>query len=105
MIRDILHKHGMFTVHLELDLLRHFEKLRNELLEAQWIDVNDKLPEPEQFVLAFYDGPIPRLITGNDREVQMIVRRLVADDGLRYADEGVTHWMPLPAPPPNQDEQ
>ncbi len=32
MIKDILEKHKVYSVDLELDLLRHFEKLRNEML-------------------------------------------------------------------------
>jgi len=34
MIKDILDKHNVYTTDIELDLLRHFEKLRNEMLEA-----------------------------------------------------------------------
>jgi len=33
MIKDILEKHKVYSVDLELDLLRHFEKLRNEILK------------------------------------------------------------------------
>ncbi len=35
MIKDILEKHGVYTQDLELDLLRHFEKLRTEMF-ASW---------------------------------------------------------------------
>jgi len=33
MIKDILEKYEVYTFNLELDLLRYFEKLRNEILK------------------------------------------------------------------------
>ena len=33
MIKDILKKHKAYTLNLELDLLRYFEKIRNEILK------------------------------------------------------------------------
>ena len=35
MIKDILEKHNVYSTDLELDLLRHFEKLRNEMLQTR----------------------------------------------------------------------
>lgn len=48
-----------------------------------WIDLNKKMPEPEVFVLT-WDG-----------------KRVAVDwwGSLRHRGDGVTHWMPFPAPP------
>jgi ribosomal protein S27E len=35
MIKDILDDYGVYSVDLELDLLRHFETLRNEMLTVE----------------------------------------------------------------------
>lgn len=46
MIKDILEKHGVYTMDLELELLRHFDKLRNEMLanktQAEVVDDNQE---------------------------------------------------------------
>jgi len=34
MIKEILEKHGVYTCRLELALLRHFEKLRKEIIDG-----------------------------------------------------------------------
>ena len=63
-----------------------------------WISVEDRLPAPGQYTLCFYDFPLLELWS-DGRHTQMVVRQLVTTEGGRWADEGVTHWMPLPDPP------
>ena len=68
----------------------------------RWISVNDKLPEPKTDVLAAWDDGAVWSIWqnwANDND---------KDKFLYYVDMGasvheVTHWMPLPEPP-KEDE-
>ena len=57
--------------------------------EQKWISVKDKLPEPYQYVLAYYSG-------GRIR-ISMVFH--VGRFCLQGVYGEVTHWMPLPAPP------
>ena len=51
----------------------------------EWINTKDKLPNPDEYVLAYISGfRVQRLKGGNP------------------AFTGATHWMSLPEPPPNK---
>lgn len=63
---------------------------------AEWISVNDRLPELEETVLVL------------DRRGNMMVRtmrRLASEQEPSFRPDGlvpqkhITHWMPLPKPP------
>ncbi len=74
-----------------------------------WISVDDRLPPHGSFNLCWFDslfhtwgiedGGIDHNGTGHHKH--MLVRQLTAKDGVRWANEGVTHWWdePLPQPP------
>ena len=72
-----------------------------------WIDVNDKLPEKGEHVLCIYNDLVAHICDLFDGKHDgsgeysrgFVIRQLVTSDGGRWADEGVTHWMPLPSPP------
>jgi len=81
---------------------------------AKWISVDDQLPENGQYVLCAYDDLMDYWgqlqnddHNGNGVPLELhkgyLVRQLKPIDGGRWADEGVTHWMPLPEPPPTED--
>lgn len=77
----------------------------------EWISVDDRLPEPGQLVIALYPQQYhlrknaPN--SGGSAEWGGCIRELVsrppewAKDWppCRWADEGVTHWMPFTPPP------
>lgn len=80
-----------------------------EQAEAMWIPVSERLPEPGQLVIALFPqqhhlrDSAPRF--GKSSEWDCTVRELVSTfGGGRWADEGVTHWMPLPKVPAYQHE-
>ena len=54
-------------------------------MQQYWIDLKEKTPEADQEVL-ITDGVFINIDTWDGR-------------WLEYADENVTHWMPLPEPP------
>jgi hypothetical protein len=56
----------------------------------KWIATEDQLPKPGQKVIRYG-------IAWNNEIYD--VGEMVTKDGLRWADFGVTHWMPLPEPP------
>lgn len=61
----------------------------------EWINLNDKLPEEEKYVLFFGKGE--RFFSGLYRENNFLAINPFCDY-LEIADE-VTHWMILPEPP------
>ncbi len=72
----------------------------------QWIPCSDRLPANGQFVLCWHPNIFDvwrrdsgEAHTGTGHHKNMVVRQLVAKDGVRWADEGVTHWQPIPPPP------
>lgn len=77
--------------------------------EPNWISVEERLPEPGQFVLCtfpdvaqFWCDFVEGEQDGGGKPTWKrgyVVRQLVCDNGHRWVDEGVTHWMPLPQPP------
>ena len=70
---------------------------------SEWISVKDRLPERGQVVIAIF--PQQHHLRdnahnfGKSAEWDCTIRELVSTNGMRWADEGVTHWMPLPPPP------
>lgn len=54
-------------------------------MQQEWIGIKEKTPEADQEVL-ITDGVFINIDTWDGR-------------WLEYADENVTHWMPLPEPP------
>ena len=79
-------------------------------IEIEWINVNDKLPEKDEWVLVFnkVDGVImASLFVGKKYTDQMGLREFkwwktmfsnCCDRDMRDFEE-FTHWMPLPQPP------
>lgn len=78
-------------------------------MAMEFIKVNEKLPEPGEIVLCYFDGlgnKYRRQIKKEQDEISPtghslhhVVRQLVSEKGVRWADEGVTHWCPIPEPP------
>lgn len=78
----------------------------------EWISVEDRLPEPNQIVLAVLNKPCKRLNYPYKEDVLFLFRvecnyitgyqiewkRPYAGETVNYNDK-VTHWMPIPAPP------
>lgn len=64
----------------------------------KWINVKDKLPEKNEDVLIYRGAYIGNLIS-----VYTYIGHNEWEDDygywIRTDDEGITHWMPLPAPP------
>lgn len=65
--------------------------------DNKWIKVEDQLPDPHVGVLAFHC----------DHKVSTIRIEWTTEDG-KWIFAGpygpVTHWMPLPAPPKEEEE-
>ena len=59
----------------------------------EWISIEDRLPEEEERVLAFFVGQFMEVASFKDEE--WIVS---FDDWSEYLFP-ITHWMPLPEPP------
>ena len=78
----------------------------------EWISVKDKLPEPEQIVLACLNKPYRRLNHPYEENVLLLYRREFkyidgykidwkrpfGGETVNYNDM-VTHWMPIPQLP------
>lgn len=64
---------------------------------GKWISVGDRLPEKNGDYLAYTrDGIVwPYFFTASSG---------VWEDTLGYSTDTVTHWMPLPAPPKEENE-
>jgi len=86
-----------YTVHefTELAMTRYAEQF------TKWIDVNDRLPETEGYYLVVIDQ-----LVANKKRGQVHVSDLFSavdmktmQPTLRFQDY-ITHWMPLPSPPP-----
>jgi len=66
---------------------------------SEWISVKDRLPKKGECVLCFYDSQLHKHIDPFGRSNRIVTRELIAENGMEWANEGVTHWMPLPEPP------
>lgn len=71
---------------------------------AEWIAVNERLPEPNKLVLAYVHQLFHRPC--------MVTIRLTEFAGDKFFTDGygkrvfnVSHWMPLPEPPEQMKEQ
>lgn len=82
-------------------LLNKIAKIQFELddVVSEWISVKDKLPEDGQEVFAY---------CSEADSFDMLVLRCLSENIWinRALDiyENVTHWMPLPTPPPKENE-
>lgn len=61
---------------------------------AEWIDVNERLPEEGVWVLCLFKGNVYEVLRWNEKEYcwEKTIHRA-------YTNAFVTHWMPLPNPP------
>lgn len=70
----------------------------------EWINVNDKLPENKENVLAVLDGEVcvmsyfPYEDCGETNNVWCYVYDGINGDGIFDDNYYPTHWMPLPKP-------
>lgn len=69
--------------------------LEQDAKKTSWISVKDRVPEKSMLVLGVVHGHVGELAYINDRNVFKRRERPI---------EGVTHWMPLPEPP-KEDEK
>lgn len=79
-------------------LNRRIVELKAELAERKWISVKDWLPEDRATALVFSPN---RGETYLDNRIAWIDYDFLAPRWISDGEalEGVTHWMPLPAPP------
>ena len=88
--------------HDALVLIRHLDERIKELEEGpKWISVKDRLPERtgEEYIV---------YITSNDGEKCVTCDHLVCSSRKHWflfdgADAFVTHWMPMPEPPKEEE--
>ena len=64
------------------------EIIIEELRKPRWIPVNERLPDEQQFVLAW-----------KDEKPKGFVCISFWKDNAGWAFKNITHWMPLPQPP------
>ena len=74
-------------------LTNEVQRLRNELEKYQWISVKDRLPDEYIDVLTYGARPSYDVV---------YINRLIDKNEWLY--DGVTHWMPLPEPPKEDEE-
>ena len=69
---------------------------RIEELENQWISVDDEMPSAEHamVIVDFYGGNVG---------VGYPNKGKILDEPMGMLFNGVTHWMPLPKPPKEQE--
>ena len=65
-----------------------------------WISVKDRLPEYGLRVLAAYDDGVVRIGISKGYFPEVVTKR---QDARAFGFAEVTHWMPLPEPP-KEDE-
>ena len=77
----------------------------------KWISVEDKMPEPYDWVLVFEkrlgtDEPSPISIAQFSEKWENLYRERAAYDDLMWDIDvsSITHWMPLPEGPEKKDE-
>ena len=70
-----------------------------ELSSPEWISVSDRLPERDKYVLVFVKGAYD-----DGEEFQYISSDY--HNGVRFDQysELVTHWMPMPEPPKEENQ-
>ena len=60
----------------------------------EWISVKDRLPDDEENVLAFVFG---------EAEVCCLKNGVWRNEWMKFYDGDITHWMPLPEPPKEEN--
>jgi hypothetical protein len=89
---------GIYQSHVEkLDALEsEARKIRDAatMLPLVWIPVSERLPQPNEPVL-IYTAVLGRHVASVDEEGEWF-----CDYGGEWLFPNVTHWMPLPEPPP-----
>lgn len=69
--------------------------LEQDAKKTSWISAKDKVPEKTMLLLGVVHGHVGELAYINNRNVFERRERPI---------EGVTHWMPLPEPPKEDEE-
>ena len=105
------YKNPFLAVKAELD------ELRAALAEREWIDVNEKMPEESMYVLvhceggnvastfycsdaSFFDFPYGNKLSRKTHGKWSKHFKLAREYGYK-----ITHWMPLPKPPIDQESK
>lgn len=77
------------------DVLEAAADLLEQDAKTGWISVKDRLPEKTMLVLGVVHGHVGELAYINNRNLFERRERPI---------EGVTHWVPLPEPPKEDEE-
>lgn len=92
--------------HLEADALDYIQQLEAQV--PKWISMEERLPEAKMAVLAY-----GQRVVFNGKKIETFPMERVAytrgeDEGWFSWDSGdlieVTHWMPLPEPPKEEEK-
>jgi hypothetical protein len=73
---------------------------QQQIDETGWISVDDRLPEPDTWVIVYIEYPSP--VFEIERGIQKMsnIKKMFYDGKSFYLDFGaVTHWQHLPKPP------
>ena len=90
--------------------LKEYASIVNERKDsADWISVEDRLPDDDETVLIFdgnnvYVGGYGYVLSRRKKDKKKWYMHNQDWDGMS-AESKVTHWMPLPAPPGSQPQQ
>lgn len=86
-------------VNLDVLTLEPETRLLSDIKKNQWISVDDKLPEFFQYVLIYHPAMrctlLGSFIKGSHKFRDVAGNSFYKDD--------ITHWMPLPEPPKEQE--
>lgn len=77
----------------DLPLLRATERIAELEAKTRWIPVCERLPECDGFYMVF---------TGRNPNHKFVDMTRFENDKF-FAEDGVTHWQPLPAPPEEEE--
>lgn len=67
--------------------------------KVDWISVKDKLPQHESFVLCCTVEHLPRTALFHSQGDYLFLN----PDNMRFQYRGITHWMPLPELPKDNE--
>ena len=79
------------------------------MTEMKWIPVTERLPEEEGRYLVYYgNGESPfvssiRFAPKDRKHIPKGWHRYDHEDGMITQNRYITHWMPLPEPPKEED--
>ena len=77
----------------QIDSILNNSKLKMlEALQPQWVSVEDRLPEEFGRYLIYFDADFT---TSDISTAEWLLVWVIPDDDIK-----VTHWQPLPTPPP-----